>query len=398
MTETEGAAADTSAPLSVPYSHIPFIPRRWLWDEYIPVGNPVMLAAAGGTGKGLLTWLIAARVVLGLPFPGEDPATRRAPGRVVHIAGSEDDPFEDLAPRARAAIAAAVTEFGLDPELAGEQGAIRYVHDLSEWPDGSPFELPGDMGRLAAEVGRLNALGGPDVALAILDPFADMLGEKSTISTVKGARSVLRPIKLITRQLDIALAIVHHLTKDGKVSGSPAVLDALRLAFVIERDSTDETMRVITNVKTNVTGSQAQRYRIAGRGPDTRAEFVAAADVRTERVARAAERTAEAPAAPDAGEPIPGSRRARYAAVAASDPGPFAVLRGIRPPGAADSTQDRRSCLGRDYATRADAWRAVVDDCGAALVFRPTDSDPRAQVAGASLPDGSRASYIVKPS
>ena len=416
MTLQATGPADTAGPVggpaSVDYSHIPFIPRRWGWQDVMPIGNPVMLAAAGGTGKGLLTWLITARVVLGLPFPGEDPALRRAPGRVVHIAGSEDDPFEDLAPRARAAIAAAVEEFGLDAELAGEHGAIRFVHDLSEWPDGSPFEVPGDMGRLAAEVGKLNKLDkhnrapdhpdysgpGPSVSLVILDPFADMLGEKSTISTVKGARAVLKPIKLITRQLDIALIIVHHLTKDGKVSGSPAVVDALRLAFIIERGGPGEAedVRVIMPAKSNIASGQAQRYRITGHGAATRAEFIAAEDARTARVERAAERAAEAPAPPGAGGPLPGSRRARYAAVAA-DAGPFAVLRGVRAPGAADSSPTARSYLGREYVTRADAWRAVAADCGAVLTPAPVDGMPGAYVAGAKMPDGSRVSYLVKP-
>ncbi len=168
-----GAWEDELAAVS--YSRIPVIMRRWLWPGVLPVGNPALFAGKGSVGKGVLFALVAAHVVLGVPFPGTaqyadlekwraaDPATRGErpglgePGRVIWIAGMEDDQFEDLAPRLRAAIRYLVELYELPGELAHDvTGAIRFVHDLSEWPDGSAFALPVDCDRLAATVKALN--------------------------------------------------------------------------------------------------------------------------------------------------------------------------------------------------------------------------------------------------
>lgn len=382
-------AAEPGDLASVSYKDIPYIERRWRWPGYVPVANPVVFAAAGGTGKGMLFTAVAARTVLGLPFPGEDQATRREPGRVVWIAGSEDDPFEDLAPRFRAAIAAAVSDFGLDPALADEGGAISLIHDLSEWRDGSPFEVPGDVGRLLTEVSALNALGGPQVALVVMDPLADLLGEHDTISTVKGARMVLKQLKLFARDADVALTLIHHLTKDGKVSGSPAVLDALRLAFRIEVADDDPSMRMIIPVKANIVKGEPQRYTITGKGPGAHAVFIDSGDERERRVTDATARGA--PVAPAAG-----STRARLAALAearAADAGPFKLLRETR---ASKDAPPARERVGGIFATRDDARAAAVADAGMVLSWS-RQADSPIETGGLRRADGAFRIYAVSP-
>lgn len=383
------APVDADDLAAVSYDNIPFIPRRWLWPDYIPIGNPVLLSAAGGTGKGMLMCAVIARVVLGLPFPNEDQAIRRDSGRALYIAGTEDDPFEDLAPRLRAAIASAVAEFGLDPSLAEESGAIRYVHDLSEWKDGSAFEVPGDMGRLLTEVGKINRVGGPPVALVVIDPLADLLGENDHITSVRSARKVMRGIKQFARQADIALAVIHHLTKDGKVSGSPAVVDALRLAYMVERDKDDPELRAIKPVKANIVKGEPQQYTITGVGASAHAVFVSAEDARTERVS-----DAQAVSAPNAG-PAAGSMRARLAAAKAddSDGGPFRVMRQTREAG---ETRDARSWVGSTYPTRSDARSAAVKDAGTVLNWERANGMPH-EVAALKRSDGATRGYAIVP-
>lgn len=373
---------------AVSYDNIPFIPRRWLWPGYIPIGNPVLFAAAGGTGKGMLFCLVIARVVLGLPFPNEDQEIRRDPGRVVYIAGTEDDPFEDLAPRLRAAIAAAVAEFDLDPSLAEESGAIRYVHDLSEWKDGSPFEVPGDMGRLLTEVGKIDRLGGPRVALVVLDPLADLLGVNDHITSVRSARIVMRALKGFARQADVALGIIHHLTKDGRVSGSPAVVDALRLAYMVDRTKDDPELRVIKPVKANIVKGDPAQYTITGAGASAHAEFVSAENARAERVTSAT--AATAPSGPAAG-----SVRARLAAVKADDSegGPFRVMRTTREPGEA---KERRGWVGTVYPTRSEARSAAVKDAGTVLDWQRAPGMPH-EVGALRRADGASRGYAVVP-
>ena len=382
------ALADPGDLAAVSYDNIPYIPRRWLWPDYIPVGNPVLFAAAGGTGKGMLFCLIIAYLVLGLPFPNEDQALRRDPCRVVYIAGTEDDPFEDLAPRLRAAIAYAVAEFGLDPALSEESGAVRLIHDLSEWKDGSPFEVPGDMGRLLTEVGKLNRLGGPPVGLVVIDPLAALLGEHDHITSVRSARKVMRGIKQFARQADVALGIIHHLTKDGKVSGSPAVVDALRLAYMVERTKDDPELRVIRPVKANIVKGDPVQYTITGDGAGVHAVFVNAADARAERVREATAASAPVPAA--------GSVRARMAAVSTADSegGPFRVLRQTAEPGAG---RPERGYVGTAYPTRGEARSAAVRDAGTVLSW--TRADPSAtEMATLKRADGASRGYAIVPS
>src|ERR1700684_2569075 len=215
------AADDTAPPdvASVSYSGIPYIPRLDLWPGHVPVGTPVVCAAKGGTGKGLLYAAVAARVILGLPFPNEDQALRRAPARVLWISGQgEDDPWEDLAPRFRAAIESAAAEFGFDPGIAAL--AIDLIRDMSCWADGSPATLPPDCPALAAELAALNADGGPLVAMVVCDSLSALLSDGYTIDSRQGARRVLGRLSRFARAADVALPLLHHMTKDGKVAGS----------------------------------------------------------------------------------------------------------------------------------------------------------------------------------
>jgi hypothetical protein len=399
---------------AITYDHIPTIARRWLWPGYLPFGNPVLFAAKGETGKGFLFCLAAALIALGLPFPGEDQEIRREPGRVVWIAGSEDDQFEDLAPRFRAAIAYLVSAFGLPVERASERGAIRYIHDLSEWKDGSPFDLPGDMGRLLGEVRRINRLDaanrgpqhpgytepGPRAQLVVLDPLADLLGEHDTIATVKGARRTLRPVKRFARAADVALVLIHHLTRDGKVAGSPAVLDALRLAFIVERREDNEDMRVITRHKGNISVADPQQYTITGGWPATHAEFVGSADERAQRVMSARER-GELDEGQSVRDRIKAARSTGAepgdAGSSGYDPGMaqrFKVIRRIREHG----TDGPVEVIARDLASRSDGYTAASADAGRDLGGWHSIGKPAGAEATAYTVDADASvSYAVTP-
>ena len=394
--ETELAALD--------YSNFPYIERRWLWEGYIPVGSVVLYAAAGGTGKGMLFCAVAARVVLGLPFPDEDQALRRDPGRVVWISGpGEDDQFEDMAPRLRAAIAVAVEEFGLDPQLAHEKtGAIRFVHDLSTWPGDDPVTLPADCARVLAEIEKVNKWsekrGEPRVALVVADSLSAVLSSGYTIDSRQGAVKVMVKLGRLARRADVAFAVLHHLTKakTANVAGSAGVLNSIRLAFVIEPAPEVDTVRVINPHKSNIATSLPVRYLIAGDGPMAHAAFVSADDTRAERV--------KAASAPDV--PEPGTLRARVAAAAACPPGDdaprdepspsvprFRVTCRVQPAG--DDREHAPEPLGNGYATREDAQEAACRDAGEVLAWHSARTAPGVEIAGCVRADGARACYAV---
>lgn len=423
---------------AVSYSSIPVIMRRWLWPGVLPIGNPALFAGKGSVGKGVLFALVAAHVVLGVPFPGTvqyaeleawrtaDPATRgprpelAEAGRVIWIAGMEDDQFEDLAPRLRAAVRYLVTLYELPGGLAHDvTGAIRFVHDLSEWPDGSAFALPVDCDRLAATVKDLDTLltadnrrrdpededappPGPPVRLVVMDPLSDLISDEPapgvngarqryTIDSRQGARRTLRPVKAMARKLDISVVIIHHLTQDGKVAGSPAVLDCLRLAFVITARKDDPSVRVITQHKSNISDTPPQQYTTRCGYPDTRAEWIAAADERAGRVKAASSRPA-----PDAGSLRDRVRAAAGQRAPSADaepdsapPGPYGLLRraGDAPP----------EVMGRGYADQGEARAAAAEDAGETeLAWQPGDS-PGVAACAVKLPTGELRGYSVFP-
>jgi hypothetical protein len=379
------AADDTAPPdvASVSYSGIPYIPRLDLWPGHVPVGTPVVYAAAGGTGKGLLFAAAAARVVLGLPFPNEDQAIRRAPARVLWISGQgEDDPWEDLAPRFRAAISSAAAEFGFDPDIAAR--AIVLIRDLSCWTDGSPVTLPADCQALAAEVAALNSDGGPAVSMVVCDSISALLSDGYTIDSRQGARRVLGRLARFARAADVALPLLHHMTKDGKVAGSAGLMDGVRLAFTIGKDPDRPEFRTITQHKANADNDAPQQFVIAGEGPLLRARFALAADARQGRVAQHAARVAAATADP---------RRARAMTPTPAGPGPFRVLRLFTPKG---GTQRQPGELPGPLATREDARAAAVADAGQPVTWTPGE---RAGMETAVFvrADGARIGYAVCP-
>lgn len=393
MTATDVAA--------VSYADIPHAPRRWLWEGRIPYGV-VVYAAAGGTGKGLLFAAAAARTALGLPFPGDDQDSRPAPRRVVWITGAgEDDQFEDLAPRLRAAVASAAAEFGLGPEECA--AGLARIFDLSEWADGTPVTLPADCGRLASEVAALGA-GGVPVGLVVADSLTALLSEGSTIDSRQGARRVMGRLARFARESDVPLAVLHHFTKDGRVAGSPAVLDGVRLAFTIGRDPDRPGVRTITEHKANASNAAPCQYVIAGSGAGVHAVFTVAGDARAERASRGAgpppatsfrgrmARSAEPTAAETrAGVLDDGVSVPEYLRRLGVPTGAYRCLARVQLPG-------RPPEAGRLLADRvsADAARAAAEsDACTPLTWQTAPSGM--DVAVHDRADGARVSYGVYP-
>lgn len=374
-------------PAAVDYSQIPYVPRRHLWEPYVPVGIPVIYAAAGGTGKGMLWAAVVARAVLGLPYPGEDQEARREPQRAVWITGQgEDDQYEDLAPRLRAAIASAAAEFGQD--AASAAAAIALVSDLSEWPDGTPVTLPADCARLAGELAEMNADERlPPVGVVVADSLSALLSDGFTIDSRQGARRVLGRLARLARDADVALALLHHTTKDGKVAGSAALLDGVRLAFRIEADADKPNVRTIIRHKSNGAQATPQQYVIAGGGPAAHAVFTSAEDAREARRPRRAPQDGDRSGGP-------GTFRARLASLARRDPteaepGRYRCLARAQSPGKAVEA----GRIVADRVSAEDGRAAAARDAGRPLDWQTAPSGMR--VATITHSDGTCVSYGV---
>jgi hypothetical protein len=221
----------------------------------------------------------------------------------------------------------------------------------------------------------------------VADSLSAVLSHGYTIDSRQGAVRTMVKMGLFARRADVAFPVLHHLTKDGKVAGSAGVLNSVRLAYVIEPAKDDESVRVVTRHKSNITEAPPLRYVIEGDTPLTHAAFVDAGDQRTERL-----RVAQEAAADEA--PEAGTLRARVAAAAAPEPGPFRVIRRATAP---DGTAAEVTYVGDPHATREGARGAAGVAAGRVLDWAPVASVPGMEAAVFDRSDGTRVTYGVCP-
>jgi predicted ATP-dependent serine protease len=240
----------------------------YLWDKRLPYGSVVLCAGWRGSGKGLLTWHLAAAVTNGTPLPGE--AAGREPGDVIVIA-AEDDGQEDGAWRARAA--------GCD---------LGRVHDLTRLEDGSRFELSaaatnaGNLGDLRAKIGQLTDEG-RNPQLIIFDPL-NALVMHGSIKTDQGARRVIQGLQDVAKDTGVCILVIHHFVKSGSIGGSQGLVDACRVVYTIKPDPDKPDLKVLGLEKANVLGKTGDlRYRIIEDGHDSRIDWADTAAVEEQR-------------------------------------------------------------------------------------------------------------------
>ena len=245
------AVKDQASMMAVPFSLIPEKEVDPLWLGWVLRRHVTMLVAPGGTGKGLLTIDMGARVTKGKGFPDEPEGTVREPEAVVIVA-PEDDANEAVAWRLKAA--------GADLSL---------VFNLTVFPDGSQFTLPGSVkdGSLKRAMDEIEEVAGVKVGLVIIDPLFAVVARPLT--TNPAARAVIDPLEHLANESGAAVVLTHHTVKSGKTAGSKGLTDAVRCVLRIER-SGDGAARVLSVEKSNNMGDSASiRYIIAGEGGGT---------------------------------------------------------------------------------------------------------------------------------
>jgi hypothetical protein len=226
---------------------------EWIWGNHIPTAEVTIAAGAGGVGKGMLCCDLAARVSRGDPLPGDDEAY--PPSAVIWIS-AEDDSNVVTANRLRAA--------GAD---------LTKIYDLSEI-NGTAFCLPEHLPALTEAIRKTQA------RLVILDPLAGVA--PVSLSSVTKVRSILTPVRDMARATGAAVLVTHHLTKDGKISGSPAVIDGVRSVLTVTRDKQDADVRAVAVLKSNMGGdADVIRYKIVtdDDGSRARVQYVTDAEL-----------------------------------------------------------------------------------------------------------------------
>jgi hypothetical protein len=208
-----------------------------------------VLAGDGGIGKGFLLADLAARVTRGASMPDGSNETAK-PGSVLLVT-SEDDPNMAMAYRLRAA--------GAD---------LARVYDMTE-----DFSIPDSVPALREAIATIG-----DVRLVTIDPLSAVSSIALTSSNVRVRRVIMTPLERLAKDTGVALVVVHHTVKSGRVAGTKGITDAARMVLRVSLAAQDERIRLIHVEKTNIASSGAGdvAYRVTGAFPDVRVEYLAA--------------------------------------------------------------------------------------------------------------------------
>ena len=253
-----------TASLAVPYSLIPPRPVHWLHEGFIPFRHVTVVLGPAGMSKGILTLDYGARMTRHAPAPGEAKPTYSAPLDVIVIL-PEDDPNEAVAGR-----------------LAGNGAVQDRVHNLTVFPDGHHFTVPGDIKRISEAIAeiefdldktgqrtvrRFAADGFPHkVGMIIADPLLALA--ENDLRTRGQARPVMEELEDLARRRHLAVLVTHHVNADGRAASSKAIIETVRNVVSLSKPpkaAEDSPLRVLTVTKTNIglTGKHVG-YALAG--------------------------------------------------------------------------------------------------------------------------------------
>jgi hypothetical protein len=204
-------------------------PIHWLWAGRIPIGQTTIIEGDPGTAKSQLTIALAAHISTGLSWP-DGAICEQAH---VLMANAEDPEEEVIIPRLKAAGA------NLDN-----------VFILSSSDKGS-FTIPDNVETIHQ---RLKAEG---VKLFVIDPFEAFLSNAVDSYRNHHIRRALRTLEGMAKDLNLAVVIVRHLTKDSQRSaiyrgtGSIGIIGAARAGYNVSKDPANPSRSILTAVKLN---------------------------------------------------------------------------------------------------------------------------------------------------
>jgi RecA-family ATPase len=202
-------------------------PRKWLIDQWLPIGVVTSLYGAGGVGKSLLAMQAATAVATGTSFFG------RATVQASVLAVFCEDDRDELHRRQNAINRANGVKLGDGSALrlvarTGESNFL-VVHDAEQRQ--SPTELFALVERAALELGA---------RLIVLDNIAQLFpGNENDRMQVT---NFLNLLTALARQIDGAVLLLGHPAKSegSAYSGSTAWDAAVRSRWLLKRPRTDD--------------------------------------------------------------------------------------------------------------------------------------------------------------
>lgn len=161
---------------------------RWLWDQYIPLGELSLLAGREGLGKSTATADLIARVTRGT-LAGEFHGSPRG----VAIAAHEDSLSKTIVPRLIAA--------GADLTRVHQVDVVTSDHKVA------PLSIPADNAELE------DGLADPDVVWLVLDPLVSRLRKTTDTHRDAETRTLLEPLAEIAQRTRTAMTGLMHVNK-----------------------------------------------------------------------------------------------------------------------------------------------------------------------------------------
>ncbi len=264
--------ADGMASITTPLSTIDAEAIRWHWPGVVALGKVTLIAGDPGLGKSLITADMTARTTGGIPWP--DGCGTPETGSVI-FASAEDDPSDTIRPRMEAA--------GADVSRVHILSTITEIDDEGEIRERG-FSLKRDIHRLSLEVERIG-----DCKLIVIDPVSAYLGGVDSHKNAE-LRELLAPLSDLAARHRVAVVAVSHLNKAQggnvlyRIAGSLAFVAAARAGWIVVKDQSDESRRLVLPAKNNLAPDDAGGFAYRVTTEQTNVGEVPVVDWEPERV------------------------------------------------------------------------------------------------------------------
>jgi len=222
------------------YSDVKAVPVRWLWYPYIAIGKITLLQGDPGDGKSTMMMNLIAELSKGGATP--DGKALGRPQRIIYQC-SEDGACDTIKPR--------LESCGADCRN------IAFINE--EIYDG----LTLDDERIREAIIEFKP------QLVVIDPLQSYIGNDSDLQIAVRARKLMRRVALWASTYDCAIVLIGHLRKKDSSKelyrglGSIDVVASARSVLQVERNSEDEDIRIVKQVKNS----------LAAKGHDLRFEI-----------------------------------------------------------------------------------------------------------------------------
>lgn len=211
------------------YSEVNAIPIKWLWYPYIPIGKITLLQGDPGDGKSTMMMNIIAQITTGGKAP--DGTAFGEPMRAIYQC-SEDSAADTIKPRLMQSGADCSKIAFLDEEQLGS------------------ITLNDERLRDAIQLFR--------PSLLVIDPIQSYIGNDTDMQSVGKARKVMQRLGLWANTYNCAVVLIGHMNKSESQKnlyrglGSIDIAATARSVLQVERDSSNEQIRNVIQIKNNI--------------------------------------------------------------------------------------------------------------------------------------------------